>query len=162
MKKFYNFLFLLAILVFLNSCTTKDLKINSQSVFVLLKSPWLKFNDYGFLYEGKDFTRLELYSASKALFELKINDKICINNLCYEKKLFNQKYFAYEHYENFLKDLLRQKALYNGKNKIITNCGFKQEITHKKYHIVYEVCDQKTKFIDKKAKINFSLTKINH
>ncbi|EGK8089942.1 hypothetical protein IO411_001628, partial [Campylobacter lari] len=75
MIKLLQIVFLCFVCVFLSSCALKS-KTQSQSAYIVLKTPQFRFADYGFLYEGKNFTSLELYSASKALLELKIMDKI--------------------------------------------------------------------------------------
>lgn len=154
-------IFLCFLCLFLSSCAIKN-KTQSQSVFVVLKNSQIKFNDYGFLYQGKNDINLELYSASKALFTLKIADNICINGVCYTKKLFNKKFFNYEYYDDFLKDLILQKAIFNNKNKIINSCGFIQELKSKDYEIFYEVCDGKMSFSEKKSNIKFSITRIKN
>ncbi|WP_139471081.1 hypothetical protein [Campylobacter armoricus] len=156
MKNLLQIVFLCFFCVFLSSCALKN-KTQSQGVYVVLKTPYIKFADYGFLYKGKKITRLELYNASKALFELKIDDKICINGVCYAKLSFNEKFFNYKYYEGFLHDLIYKKPIFYEKNKQATSCGFTQKIVSKNYDIFYEVCNGYMSFSEKKSKVKFSM-----
>ncbi|MCR2074945.1 hypothetical protein CLC19215_07855, partial [Campylobacter lari subsp. concheus] len=61
MKNLPQIVFLCFVCVFLSSCAIKN-KTQAQSAYVILKTPQFKFADYGFLYKGKKFTSLELYS----------------------------------------------------------------------------------------------------
>ncbi|OCX42904.1 hypothetical protein A7X81_06730 [Campylobacter ornithocola] len=156
MKNLFQIVFLCFICVLLSSCALKT-KIQSQSTYIILKTPQIKFADYGFLYEGKNLTKLEFYNSSKVLFELKITDKICINGVCYTKILFNKRFFNYEYYDDFLQDLILKKPIFYGKNKQITSCGFTQKIMSKNYDIFYEVCNGYMSFNEKKSKVKFSM-----
>ncbi|AJC86985.1 hypothetical protein [Campylobacter sp. RM16704] len=158
MKNLFQIFFLCFLCVFFSSCTLK--KPQSQGVYVVLKTPQMKFADYGFLYERQKSVKLELYNASKALFELKITDKICINGVCYTKKLFNKRFFNYEYYDDFLQDIILKKPIFSGKNKQINSCGFSQKLLSKNYDIFYEVCNGNINFSDKKSKIKFSIKSI--
>ncbi|EAJ1254964.1 hypothetical protein A0Y59_07255 [Campylobacter lari] len=159
MKTLLQIVFLCFVCVFLSSCALKS-KTQAQSTYVILKTPEFKFADYGFLYKGKNFTSLEFYSASKALLELKISDKICVNGVCYAKTFFNKRFFNNEYYDDFLQDLIYKKPIFYGKNKQATSCGFTQKIISKNYDIFYEVCDKNMSFNDKKSKIKFSIRSI--
>ncbi|WP_291951945.1 hypothetical protein [Campylobacter sp.] len=156
MKNILKQVFLFFLCIFLSSCALKN-KINSQSVFVVLKTPQIKFADYGFLYEKNKSIIMELYNTSKPVLELKITDKICINGVCYLKQNFNKKFFNYEYYGDFLQELISKKQLYKGKNTTLTPCGFSQRLMSKNYDIFYEVCDNNMSFIDKQSKIKFSI-----
>ncbi|AJC85444.1 hypothetical protein IMC75_03050 [Campylobacter peloridis] len=161
MRKLYKLAFLCFLCLFLSSCALKN-KMQSQSAFVVLKTPQFKFSDYGFLYQGKNITQLELYNASRVLFKLQITDKICINGICYAKTLFNQKFFNYEHYDDFLQDVISKKPIYQGKNEIQNSCGFSQKLKTKNYDIYYEVCGNNINFNDKKSKIKFSIKLVDN
>lgn len=161
MMNLFKKVFLFILCVFLSACSTK-IQINPKSTFVVLKTPQIKFSDYGFLYRRDKMTILELYNASKPIFELKIMDKICVNGVCYTKQNFNKKFFNYEHYNDFVQDLINKKQIYQGKNAILTSCGFNQELISKNYNIFYEVCGENMNFTDRQSKIKFSITDIGN
>ncbi|QOR01173.1 MULTISPECIES: hypothetical protein [unclassified Campylobacter] len=159
MKKIHQLIFLGFVCVVLGACAMKN-KTHTQSAYIVLKTPQIKFADYGFLNKGSHLTKLEFYNASKVLFELKITDQICINSVCYAKKKFNQRFFNNAYYEDFLEDIIHKKPIFYGKNKKNHSCGFSQKISSKNYDISYEVCDESINFSDIKNKIKLSIKPI--
>ncbi|EAJ4767347.1 hypothetical protein D3583_09455, partial [Campylobacter jejuni] len=105
---------------------------------------------------------LEVYKLGQAFFELKIKDKICINAVCYDKKVFNQKFFKNVYYDDILSDILKANALWQGKNLEKTDCGFEQNLKAKNYEIFYQVCDNKVSFFDKISHTKIILTHIQN
>ncbi|MBM0636820.1 hypothetical protein LNU06_01390 [Campylobacter sp. VicNov18] len=140
------------------ACSVKNQNFSTQSVKTLIVSPMIKINDVGFLKKENNALNLELYKLGQAFFEIKIKDKICINFVCYDKKVFNQKFFKNEYYEDILSDILNANALWQGRNLQKINCGFKQNIKAKNYEIFYQVCDDKVSFFDKISGIKILLT----
>lgn len=128
----------------------------------LIVSPMIKIDDVAFLKKENNTLNLELYKLGQAFFEIKIKDKICINFVCYDKKVFNQKFFKNEYYEDILSDILNAKTLWQGRNLQKTNCGFKQDIKAKNYEIFYQVCDNKVSFFDNISGIKIILTPIGN
>lgn len=128
------------------ACSLKKANLHSNAVFVSIVSPQLRLSEAGFLYEGKNEVRLELYKLAQPLFLLRLSDdKICLNGVCYTKKDFHQKYLN-SHYEDFLEDILRFKPLYEGKNLMKTECGFSQNFENG----TYSLCDGLLEFKDEK------------
>lgn len=145
------------IALFFISCASKNENLASQSVLVTLNTPVIKINDAGFLKQDQKELHLEVYKFGKAFFRLKIEDKICLNSVCYDKSVFNQKYFQNGYYADFLEDILRARPLYNAKNLEKTQCGFSQTLSGRDYEIFYELCDNDIKFIDKISQVRIRL-----
>lgn len=145
----YIFIFFLAF--FLNACAVLYPKNKvDESVFVMMNLPEIKLSDFGFLHTRTNALNLQVYKAAQPFFELKINKKICLNGICYEKENFNQKFLKNSYYNELLEDILRAKPLWNAKNLQKSECGFTQSLIGQNYNIIYEVCDAKVYFFDSK------------
>ncbi|MCH5336652.1 MAG: hypothetical protein J1D99_04445 [Campylobacter sp.] len=149
------------LVLFLSSCASKNKEFFSQSVLVFINTKDLKINDAGFLKQGKKALNLEIYKFGRPFFELIINDKICLNAACYQKKDFNKKFLKNAYYDELLEDILKAKPLYNGKNLENQACGFIQKINSTSYNITYELCNDKVSFFDKLSGTKIILKKIN-
>ena len=147
---------------FLCACGVKNQNFSSQSLMVLIISPMIKVNDAAFLKKENNALNLEVYKLGQAFFELKIKDKICINAVCYDKKVFNQKFFKNVYYDDILSDILKANTLWQGRNLEKTDCGFEQNLKAKNYEIFYQVCDNKVSFFDKISHTKIILTHIQN
>ena len=125
----------------------------SKALSLSINSNLIKFSEQGFLYEGKNSLRLEIYKLGQAFFTLNIGDKICLDKICYEKKAFNERFFKALHYEDLMGDILKFQPLYEGLNLSKNECGFKQTLQSKNYDIIYSVCDEMLEFKDLQNKI---------
>lgn len=157
MKKIY----LLIILFFLSACSIKTHETNTKSVMIGFNSSFVRIQDVGFLEQNDKVTYLEIYKLGKAFFRIKIEDKICLNEICYDKKLFNKRFFKNSFYDDFLEDILKNKPLFNAKNLQKQDCGFTQSIKGLDYDIVYEVCNNQTFFLDKLNKTKITIQKLD-
>lgn len=149
-----KFLLILATLFF-SGCMLKNAPKQSTSVFFAINSPNLKINDAGFIHHYNNYTTLQIYNLGVSILKIDIKDKICINSVCINKREFNKKYLLNEHYDDFLNDIINQKAIYKKQNLKKTDCGFKQIIS--KNYIKYELCNNKSVFEDTKNGIKIIL-----
>lgn len=81
----------------------------------------MKFYDKGFIYQFKDYTQVQVFSAGVAILDMKIYDDIVCKSTfkCQDLKSFNKENFD-ENYElNFLKKLFdnNQKEVVHKDNK---------------------------------------------
>lgn len=157
MKKIY----LLIILFFLSACSIKTHETNTKSIMISFNSSFVRIQDVGFLEQNDKVTYLEIYKLGKAFFRIKIEDKICLNEICYDKKLFNKRFFKNSFYDDFLEDILKNKPLFNAKNLQKQDCGFIQSIKGLDYDIVYEICNNQTFFLDKLNKTKITIQKLD-
>ncbi|EJA9299317.1 hypothetical protein MUK15_001030 [Campylobacter coli] len=155
-------IFIFFLILFFSACALKNQDYSSQKMKVVFSTPTIKINDFGFLKKENNALNLEVYKLGQAFFELKIKDKICINAVCYDKKVFNQKFFKNVYYDDILSDILKANALWQGKNLEKTDCGFEQNLKAKNYEIFYQVCDNKVSFFDKISHTKIILTHIQN
>ncbi|EFB0372749.1 hypothetical protein HF829_000002 [Campylobacter upsaliensis] len=141
------FLSLICVL-FLCACVAKSGGKKAQSMQVFISSSSFKINEAGFLKRESSVLSLELYKFAKPFFKLNLKEKICLNGVCYAKKEFNKKYLKNAYYEDFLRDILELKPLFEGENLEKTPCGFSQKLRRKDSVIFYEICDEKLRFKD--------------
>ncbi|MSN95741.1 hypothetical protein F1B92_00775 [Campylobacter sp. FMV-PI01] len=151
-----NIFFLIFIGIFFVSCAKTGLNRSKSAIFTI-KSPLIKINDAGFIDFGKKKIRLQIYNSGVGLFEMDIKDKICYNGICEDEIKFNEKFFKFKHYRGFFKDILAKKPIYNAKNLIKTECGFRQEVIN----LQYEICNKKISFNDKKNEIKIIIKEMD-
>ena len=146
MKKYLSFI----IILFFSACSYK-----TTPVIVAFKKANWAVNDQGFLKENSFSKKIEVYNVGQLVFVMTINsNNICINNECYDKKLFIYK--LNPNYPTNLFDLIiSKKPLPNIKIQQTSN-GFIQ----KSKSIFYIVTDKKVFFKDKKKKFLFLIKKI--
>ena len=136
--------------VMLTSCASKNLKSNSASLQILIKSPLLRINDAAFIHSGKNGVLVQIYSLAQPVLKLELKNKICVNSVCYERLNFNKKFFGYEYYERLIDEIISFSPIFNAKNKRENNCGgFSQNIQN----ISYEICANKATFNAENVKI---------
>jgi len=142
-KKVFIFL---SILIF-TACSYK-----TTPVIVAFKKDHLAINDQGFLKENSFSKKIEVYNVGQLVFVMTINNSnICINNKCYDKKLFIYK--LNPKYPSDLFDLIiSKKPLPNIKIKK-TKDGFIQ----KQGSMLYIVTSNRVLFKDKSNKFMFLL-----
>ena len=142
MKKISLLLFLL-----FSGCTYK-----TTPVIVAFKKDNLAINDQGFLKENSFSKKIEVYNVGQLVFVMTINSKnICINNKCYDKKLFIYKLNP-KYPDNLFDLIISKKPLPNIKITKTTD-GFFQ----KKGSILYIVTKNKVLFKDKSNHFLFLL-----
>ncbi|MDO5045606.1 hypothetical protein [Campylobacter sp.] len=158
MKKILkNLSFVLAVL-FLSSCAGLNAPKVSNGFQITILSPAIKINDVGFLHKSKNSLNLQIYSSGVNTLNIKIGDRICTNQVCYEKREFNRKFLANEHYDELFSEILQRQPIYDKANLETNSCGFKQDIS--KYSLKYEVCNNLTSFYDTKNRIKIIIKEL--
>ena len=134
----FNFIFL----IFFIGCAVK-----TTPVYLHIDSPEIKLSDEGFLKESLGYKQIIIYKAGNepVNFILKEN-KICVENRCFNKEIFIKKYFnGYQ--KDFFDRILNKKPLALNNFQKIQN-GFIQ----KEKGIFYKVTNNYILFKDKKRK----------
>jgi hypothetical protein len=122
-----------------------------ESAFIVFKTPTVKHADLGFIYEGNDGLKVELYSAGQAVMALEITEtSVCMSLLeCMGKKSFNAEVLSSAYPESILDNIFTGKSIFHGQNKQTTRNGFTQHIRQaNKYDINYSVLNNETIFRD--------------
>jgi hypothetical protein len=135
---------------------------SQESVYVVWKTPSLKYADQGFVYRSPETVQMEIYGNGQPIMRLKINqEQICTGSLrCMDKKYFNQTVLSRWYPDSLLENVLRGKPLFGGRNLIHKRNGFTQTVVNgSKYRIDYHVLNNETVFHDTINKIQFKVVK---
>ena len=144
--KLFKIIILFLFLLF-SGCTYK-----TTPVIVAFKKDRLAINDQGFLKENSFSKKIEVYNVGQLVFVLTVNsNNICINNKCYDKKLFVHKLNPNYPYNLF--DLIISKKPLPKIKITKTKNGFFQ----KEGSLLYIVTKNKVLFKDKSNKFLFLL-----
>ena len=149
MKCFLHVMIFIALLS-LSGCSVKHEITTSHTYLITIKTPQMALSDTGFLNQGTGYTQLQIFNAGSVLFNLEMNDTICLDGTCLEKEDFNRRFFGTEHYATLMEDIVSKKALYEGKNRVSLPLGFTQKIDLPTAHIEYHVEGDMRYFKDSK------------
>jgi len=138
---------LFVIVLLFSACSYK-----TTPVIVAFKKDNLAINDQGFLKENSFSKKIEVYNVGQLVFVMTINsNNICIDNKCYDKKLFI-KHLNPIYPINLFDLIISKKPLPNINIKKLEN-GFIQ----KQGTIIYIVTKNKVLFKDKSNRFLFLL-----
>ncbi|MDR0468210.1 MAG: hypothetical protein LBG67_05105 [Campylobacteraceae bacterium] len=144
-----NSVFLVFVVIFLSSCVAKRPIVETDTLGLIIRSPYIKTSGNGFYRKGDNYVNLQLYMAGKLVINYESNTLTCINEKCMTKTIFNKNVFVEPHYGNIMNDILKSQPIYDAKNLEKTAFGFIQEIAKEdKYDINYEVKENTTTFVD--------------
>ena len=150
-KKLKKSIFLVVSALILGACNgVSPLPTHQKSLFVVWKSPSLRYADQGFLYILPNKLKFEIYASGQPALKLSIvQSQICTGPLCMNKKSFNAKYLSKYYPQDTLESILMGKPIFGGKNVVKNSSGFTQHIKGSGYDINYKVTDEKIEFIDR-------------
>ncbi len=160
MKKSFSILSLLLVGIFFMGCAEQK-AVPQEGIFVVWKSPGMKYADQGFLYKEKDRLRLEVYANGQAALRLTVTPKnVCVGALCLNAKEFNRRYLSAEYPEQTLWGILQGKEIFGGKGLTKREEGFTQHIEKTgHYAIEYSVLNGSIVFRDKINDISIKIQK---
>jgi len=147
---------LIAFALLFTACSTKNYEI-TQTKIIIIKSPKLKFADLGYIRNSDQSIELELFTAGKAIEKITVNHLICTSEGCMTKGAFNEEYLNDAYPSDILQNILLGSVIYDGKNLVKTEDGFKQEIKDESVDIIYRVTSQSTFFKDRRNRIIFKI-----
>lgn len=132
------------------ACTNKGY-VKEESVFVVFKTPALKYADLGFIYENNEEMEIEIYSSGQPLMTLEISKtNVCMSLLeCMDKKSFNTQVLSKWYPDELIEEIFRGKPIFKGEGLSRKRNGFTQKIKDSyKYNIRYNVFYKETIFRD--------------
>lgn len=121
----------------------------SESYLVTIKTPQKAVSDTGFLNFGKGYSNLQIFAAGTLLFNLEVDNSVCVDGQCASRTQFNTLFFNHEHYETLIDDILHMKPIYQKRNFNAIEGGFEQEIVLPNSAITYRVVNQTMTFKDR-------------
>ena len=144
----------------LSGCATKIPIISSDTYLISIKNKQIALSDTGFINQGKNYTNVQIFSAGAVLFNLEVQDDVCLDGRCTSRMEFNKLFFEHPHYEAIINDVLEMKPLYGGKNKVIIEGGFEQELDLANSHISYKVQGKSLTYRDRENGILIKLKEL--
>ncbi|MCB4775316.1 MAG: hypothetical protein LGB73_00885 [Sulfurovum sp.] len=118
---------------------------------MVLRTPTMHYAYQGFIYEGEDKIKIEIYENGQALFSLYITqDTVCSGMFnCINKASLNEQALSPFYPDNIIENIFRGQPLMDGKNVVKEDNGFTQKLTNgNKYNIVYSVLNHEMTFHD--------------
>jgi hypothetical protein len=118
-------------------------------VYAIVKTPFFKASDAGFLEEGVNYKKLIIYKDGNIPVKIMVyKDKVCINKNCFSKYMFIKR-LSSDYPKNLLDLILNKQKIKN--LGIITQ--FKSGFLQKNNRFFYLVTKNKVLFKDKKNNI---------
>ncbi|MBL0703019.1 MAG: hypothetical protein JJV95_03430 [Sulfurospirillum sp.] len=148
------------VLILTVGCSYKAPFLSSKPYYVIIKNSQIAVADTGFMNKNNKRINLQLFSAATPILNLDIKNNICLDYVCVSRETFNEKFFGYLHYDDFINNLLNFKPIYDKKNLQITKMGFEQKITTDKFSIIYIVKEENLYFKDKKNRVLIKLEEL--
>ncbi len=136
-------------------------RLSQESIFVVWKSPVMKYADQGFLYRDGDGLRLEIYANGQAVMRLTIKgDRICKGALCMDKKSFNMRYLSPNYPDRLLENILEGREIFDSRGVRREKGVLVQKIAKKgAYDIEYSSGADGTVFVDPLNHISIKIKK---
>jgi len=134
----------------LQGCMGEKQAVPQEGIFVVWKTPVMKYADQGFLYHERGRLRLEIYASGQAALKLTVTPtQVCTGGLCMSKKEFNLRYLSPHYPETLLGNLLEAQPIFGGEGMEKEAEGFTQKIVKPGlYAIEYRVFNDSIVFLD--------------
>ena len=145
---------ILVFVILFGACTKQPLPV--QPVAVVFKSPTFKVAGSGFLQKGR---RLQLYSASRPLLDLRLGKRVCLNGQCISYEMFNKKILSPSYPPTLIKNILGFQPIFGGQNRTTITGGFEQRFDN--LGIIYKVYKKTLLFKDTKHHIFIKIKEID-
>jgi len=152
--KFFNKATISTVLVaILSGCMSPSLPATQKSVFIVMKTPVLRYADQGFVSRGADQVAVEIYANGVAVMKLKImKAQICNGSglfSCLSKKEFNTRFLSMHYPDDIMENIFRGKKVFGGVGVQANSGGFTQTIKKTgEYAIHYSVLNGSIVFRD--------------
>ena len=124
-----------------------------KSVFVVMKTPVMRYADQGFIHKKRGETQLEIYASGLAVMKLRIKGKEICNDTglfsCMSKREFNKRYLSASYPDDTFEKILKGEVIMGGKGLERSKEGFVQKISQSgSYEINYVVLNHSIVFRD--------------
>ena len=152
--------FFLLIGLFFIGCAYKIHYTSSTPYYVVIKNSSISMADTGFIKRDKSRFNLQLFSASTPIFNLHVDDDVCLDYVCLSQQNFNKKFFGINHYKGFIDELFNFKPIYGKKNLKKNKNSFEQKLKTDSYDITYRVEEGRLYFRDSKNRVLIKLKEL--
>ncbi|WP_457607698.1 hypothetical protein [Nitratifractor sp.] len=149
MKVFWRVLVVLSIGLGATACMEKE-TVPQEGIFVVWKTPVMKYADQGFLYHEKEKLRLEIYASGQPVMQLTVTPtQVCTSGLCMSKEQFNLRYLSPDYPKDTLEKILNGEPVFGGEGMERKREGFTQRVKKAgRYEIEYSVLNGSIVFRD--------------
>ena len=149
MKK-YRFFWLLMALLWIEGCA-QHVYTRQDSALIIFKTPTFRYADMGFIYQGAEALKVEIYSSGSALTSLTISDgEVCMSRFqCMSSAGFNARHLSRYYPDTLLRNVFGGKAIFDREGTRLSRNGFTQKLFKSgKYAIEYTVLNREIVFRD--------------
>ncbi|UFH59087.1 hypothetical protein [Sulfurovum mangrovi] len=149
MKK-YRFLWVMMTLVWIEGCV-QSVYTKQDSALIVFKTPTFRYADMGFIYQGKEELKVEIYSSGRALTSLHISrGEVCMSRFeCMSAAKFNARILSRHYPDTLLGNVFGGKPIFGKEGIELSRNGFTQKLFKSgKYDIEYTVLNREIVFRD--------------
>ncbi len=111
--KLFLYLCMASILSFFGGCGMKYYK-EPQPALIVLKSPGIKYADMGFVYRGKNSTKVQIYASGQPAFTLILGKRVCMDSKCMSEREFYKKYMKADYPPGTLTNIFSKRPIFGG------------------------------------------------
>ncbi|WP_201351922.1 hypothetical protein [Hydrogenimonas urashimensis] len=148
------------LLLSFGGCVFKTFE-SPRSALIVIKSPTLKYADQGFVYRGKKRIKVQVYASGRAVFELTIGRRVCVNRGCMSEEEFYRKYLHVSYPKGTLAAIFSKRPIFDGEGLSEENGRSVQRIYEPdKFDIIYAFGSGYTRFKDRINHIIIKMTEI--
>ena len=149
MKKI-GFFWMFLLLIGISGCAQHSY-IKQDSALIVFKTPTFKYADMGFIYEGKEEIKVEIYSSGQVLTSLNLSHgQVCMSTLqCMSEAKFNAEVLSKHYPDSLLRNVFGGQAIFDKQGYTLSRNGFTQKLFKSgKYDIEYTVLNREIVFRD--------------
>ncbi|MDM5271516.1 hypothetical protein PGH07_04945 [Sulfurovum sp. zt1-1] len=149
MKKI-GFFGIILLMVSISGCARHSY-VKQDSALIVFKTPTFKYADMGFIYEGKEELKVEIYSSGQVLTSLNLfHGQVCMSTLqCMSEAKFNAEVLSRHYPDSLLRNVFGGKAIFDKQGYTLSRNGFTQKLFKSgKYDIEYTVLNRQIVFRD--------------
>ncbi|NLC27463.1 MAG: hypothetical protein GX780_01665 [Campylobacteraceae bacterium] len=149
---------IILISLIISGCSLKPVPKESMSAHILIKTPEVRILDFAFIKIHKHNTRLHVLNSGKTILDISLNEDICLNGPCYDRLVFNRRFFNRTHYPTLFDDILHSRPIYGGRNLEKTQKGFTQRVEVDGTSIFFKSEENIVEFKDIEKNITIRIT----
>ncbi|MFT7879291.1 MAG: hypothetical protein ABXS91_02760 [Sulfurimonas sp.] len=149
MKK-YRFFWLFLTLLWIEGCV-QSVYTKQNTALIVFKTPTFRYADMGFIYQGEEALKVEIYSSGRALTSLEISHgEICMSTFqCMSAAKFNAQILSRHYPDTLLRNVFGGKQVFDKEGTVLSRNGFTQKLFKSgKYDIEYSVLNRQIIFRD--------------
>ena len=159
--KFLVKIFWIILFLWFGGCASKRYE-SPQPAVIVIKSPKLKYADQGFVYRGKNRIKVQVYASGRAVFELTVGKKVCVDSGCMSEEAFYRKYLHAAYPKGTIAAIFSKRPIFDGRGLERSDGRNIQYIYEPdKFDIIYTFDSASARFKDRYNHILIKITEIH-